>query len=354
MKDKRVLFLVLVQVVLWAGMLSLPLFMVPRQTEMNALDALRHSTPPDAADMARHIFIGSLAFNICLIIFFYLHHYILFDKLIVPRKFTTYLFTVLGGFVLCFAANAIFKECISPQGPMPYHPFAFREFVKTGTWFTLILLISMALKLLEQWRQAEARAKEIETEQLRTELSFLHAQVNPHFLFNSLNTIYSLSLKKADAAPEAVLKLSELLRYVIDESKNEKVPLEQEINYIHNYIELQKLRSTSSLVVNYYQQGDVSSASIAPLLLLPFIENAFKYGISNSEPSPIDITVRTTANQLGFTVVNKKLNMGIKPSTGIGIHNVQRRLNLLYPGKHELEIKDTPEEYIVKLKINFV
>jgi LytS/YehU family sensor histidine kinase len=225
--------------------------------------------------------------------------------------------------------------------------------VRAVTWYLLIVFVSFGIKLLMQLRLTEQRAREIENAQLRTELSFLHAQINPHFLFNSLNTIYSLALKKSDTAPAAVLKLSHLLRYVIDDANRESVPLEQEVNYLNNYIELQKLRSTSSLTVNFNVVGNVSSTQIAPLLLLPFVENAFKYGISNHDASPIDILLERTQSALLFTVSNLKFEQGEKDSTGIGINNVKRRLELLYHGRYDLQIQDKDDSYFIKLTIQF-
>jgi LytS/YehU family sensor histidine kinase len=140
---------------------------------------------------------------------------------------------------------------------------------------------------------------------------------------------------------------------VIDDANRESVALEQEINYLNNYIDLQKLRSTASLVVNFNVTGNISSTQIAPLLLLPFVENAFKYGISNQEPSPIDITLERTASSLTFSVQNKKFEQGEKDSTGIGINNVKRRLELLYHDKHVLEIEDKTDSYFIKLTIQF-
>ena len=219
----------------------------------------------------------------------------------------------------------------------------------------MVFLISLGLKLLGQWRLAEERAKEIENEQLRTELSFLHAQINPHFLFNSLNTIYSLSLKKSDAAPNAIIKLSQLLRYVVDEASRESVPLSQEINYLNNYLELQKLRSAGNVIVRFTTTGTVETASIAPLLLLPFVENAFKYGISASQDSIVEISLGVEAGIIHFNIKNLKFTSEDfeteKYSTGIGIPNVRRRLDLLYPGQYTLKIDDTNNFYQVQLTI---
>jgi LytS/YehU family sensor histidine kinase len=176
-------------------------------------------------------------------------------------------------------------------------------------------------------------------------------QINPHFLFNSLNTIYGLSLKKSDNAPKAVLKLSQLLRYMIEETGHDTVPLEQEVSYLNNFIELQKMRSGPSLTVTFDVEGDINSANIAPMLLLPFVENAFKYGLNNSLDSPIQISLDVSRETIIFSVINRKFENMERHSSGIGIPNVQRRLELLYPGKHILNIEDAVDTYLVKLII---
>jgi len=351
--ERRKIFLLLLQIGLWAGFLSLPYFMVPHQSDEGNLDNfMRHAAPP--ADMAANMFISSLAFNLCLIAFFYIHTYLIFDRLVVKKKYVVYALVLVGSFMLIFFTSRIFKRSVFQSIPFMLRPVSFREFTRALTWYLLILFISLGVKLLMQLRQAEQRAREIENAQLRTELSFLHAQINPHFLFNSLNTIYSLALKKSDTAPTAVLKLSHLLRYMVDDANREQVSLEQEVNYLNNYIELQRLRSTDQLAVNFNVTGKISSTQIAPLLLLPFVENAFKYGISNNEPASIDILLERNTTALIFSVSNRKIELGESDSTGIGINNVKRRLELLYPGKHNLEIQDKPDSYSIKLIIQFI
>ncbi len=352
LSGKRKILLALLQIALWLVFISLPYFMVPHQMDEGNIDGfIRHAMPH--ADMAANMFISSLAFNFCLIAFFYAHHYYIFDRFVATKQYGTYILVLVLCFVAIFYGSHIFKRFVFESLPFMMRPVSFREFVRAINWYLLILAVDLGVKLLMQLKQTEQRAREVENAQLRTELSFLHAQINPHFLFNSLNTIYSLALKKSDSAPAAVLKLSHLLRYVIDDANRESVPLEQEVSYLNNYIDLQKLRSTSSLVINFTVTGNINSTQIAPLLLLPFVENAFKYGISNQEVSPIDITLEKTVSTLVFSVQNKKFEQGEKDSTGIGINNVKRRLQLLYPDKHKLQIDDEPNTYFIKLTIQF-
>jgi sensor histidine kinase YesM len=353
MSRSRKLFAVFLQIVLWSAFVALPYFMVPRPNEQQNPDAVsRHFAAQP--DMAQNIFLSSLAFNICLIVFFYLHQYVLFNRLVVKRRFGLYLTVITGIFLLIFFVSYTYRTLLFPS--LHYHPLlSFREIVRALTWYLLVLLISLGLKLLGQWRQAEERAHEVENDQLRTELSFLHAQINPHFLFNSLNTIYSLALQKSDTAPGAVIKLSQLLRYVVDEAGHNQVTLSREVDYLNNYIELQKLRSTSTLAVHFKVTGDIQSTQIAPLLLLPFVENAFKYGISSHDESPIDIALCADTRQINFSVKNRNYDSDSyeieRHSSGIGINNVRRRLELLYSGKHKLDIDNSQGLYFIKLTI---
>lgn len=330
-----------------------PYFMVPHTSpEVNReLLAQRYSQP----HWELYMFLTSLSLNLCLVAFFYIHNYLMFDRLILqskqPKGYAAYAMLNIAAFGLIFGISYIIRNILLSTFSLFERPIEVRDVIRSAMWFFLVLFAGIGIKVTELWRQAEKRAREIENEQLRTELSFLHMQINPHFLFNSLNTIYGLSLKKSDNAPKAVLKLSQLLRYMIEETGHDMVPLEQEVTYLNNYIELQKMRSGSTLSVDFNTEGDVMIASIAPMLLLPFVENAFKYGLSHSVDSPIQINLNVSSSEILFTVVNKKFENTERHSSGIGISNVERRLQLLYPKKHELQIQDTGEKYFVKLKI---
>lgn len=350
MSRRKILF-TLLQIGIWVAFLALPYFMFLNPPKQDAMRQYMQQHPGTTIDWATAAFWSSLPFNIFLIIFFYTHHYLLFPKLVLRRKVVEYGVAVLGSFVLILILNYYIKNLFFHYLPEFQRDFSIRDFIRYLTWFMLVMLISLGINLLLQWLGAEKRAGDIKTEQLRTELAMLHAQINPHFLFNSLNTVYSLALKKSDVAPEAVLKLSQLLRYVIEDADHDKVRLEQEVNYLNDYIELQKLRTTTSTAINFEIKGDISSTVIAPLLFLPFVENAFKYGISNKEQSAIDIVLHKEEDKLTFMVTNRKFYNLNNSSTGIGINNVKRRLNLLYPNTHRLTINDTDAVYSVNLII---
>jgi two-component system LytT family sensor kinase len=349
MPQRRKIYSILLQVILWGLFLVLPYFSISHTNDTNQRDLIvnRISQP----NWEEYNLLTLVSLNLCLIVFFYIHQWFIFDRYILTNKYAGYITVIVISFLVIFGVSYYIREILLSIFSLFERPLEARDVIRTATWFVLILFAAFGIKIADLWRKAEERNRAIETEHLRTELSFLHMQINPHFLFNSLNTIYGLSLKKSDNAPKAVLKLSQLLRYMIEENGQDKVPLDQEVTYLNNYIEMQKMRSASSLSVNFEVKGNTSMALIAPMLLLPFVENAFKYGISNSGPSPIDILLSVDSDSIIFTVTNQKFDYLERHSSGIGIPNVQRRLELLYPGSYELDIKDQSDIYSLSLKI---
>ena len=350
--DKR-FYNILLQILLWSVFLVLPYFMIPHNSpELNRQLMLARESQPH---WIAYMFLTSVSLNILMVIFFYVHNHFFFDRFILKGNtlsYIVYALIITTSFTIIFGIYCIIRTETLRELSLFERPIEIRDVVRSAMWFFLVLFAGIGVKLTDLWRQAERRARDIENEQLRTELSFLHMQINPHFLFNSLNTIYGMSLKKSDNAPKAVLKLSKLLRYMIEETGHNTVPLEQEVTYLNNYIDLQKMRSGPSLTVTFDVQGDINTANIAPMLLLPFVENAFKYGLNNSMESPIQIELTVNREWIVFSVINRKFENMERHSSGIGIPNVQRRLELLYPEKHELNIQDRGDTYYVKLKIS--
>lgn len=185
------------------------------------------------------------------------------------------------------------------------------------------------------------------------ELALLKSQVNPHFLFNTLNNIYSLVYQKSEEAPEAVMKFSSIMRYVLYETNVDKVDIGKEIEYLKSYIELQKLRYKQSGLVSMSIEGNSNGITIAPMLLIPFVENAFKHGRFSHQPA-INIRLYTANDQIRFEVSNyikKGRQTAENESGGIGLSNLRRRLELLYPDKFQLEVKVEEDQYKVTLII---
>lgn len=220
----------------------------------------------------------------------------------------------------------------------------------------MVVVGAAFIKLLIQWYNSKHQNELLARENLETELKFLRAQVHPHFLFNTLNNLYALTLKKSDKAPETVLKLSELLDFMLYDCNTFKINLEKELRLVKSYIDLEKLRYDDSLSVRFDIYGDISKIEIAPLIILPFVENCFKHGISEQPGNSwIKISLDVNNKSLLFLAENSK-SPGSKEDDkgykeGIGIENVKRRLQLLYPGKYKLEIKNDNHIYSVKLEL---
>jgi len=206
----------------------------------------------------------------------------------------------------------------------------------------------------ESWYKDKQLKQELQKEKSTAELAFLRSQINPHFLFNTINDIYSLTYQKSDKAPEALLKLSELLRYMLREGNEDLMPLRQEVHYLENVIELQRISAKGKAYINFEIEGYIGDQKVASLLFIAFVENAFKHGILNDPENPIKIYLTSSNEGMAFSVSNKK-NRDQKDHTGgIGLSNVKRRLELMYPGKHRLEVLDEADFYTVNLTLQSV
>jgi len=240
--------------------------------------------------------------------------------------------------------------------------------VLQSQWFTflsflIIGVISTVVKIIWNWLGDLRRMRELEKENLQSELKFLRSQINPHFLFNTLNSLYALTLKKSDSAPQMVIRLSEIMRYMLYDCNEAEVSLEKEIQYMGNYVELERLRYGSDVEINYTLEGLATDQKIAPLLFTPFFENAFKHGLGNRiHGGWIDIAFKVKEELVTLTIGNsipqkEYENRKFRPSevksssSGIGLENVKRRLKLLYPDNHSLQIKEGTDYFRIILDI---
>lgn len=338
--------------------LSLPLLFSPESLSLH--DYLMN--PPTQRD---------ILFYTLILAVFYLNYYGLIPKFYFTRRY-------LSLFLLnacCFIAiNFLSGYLISPGGgqispvpgmppgsspfpdrPPPHHSL-FMDISQHLFVYLVVLFLALLLKIRE-------RLKQTEKEKLQAELAYLKAQINPHFLFNILNGIYSLTIEKSDKAPDAVIRLSEMMRYVFDESGKDWVTLEQELNYIRSYIALQESRFGPTIRLTWHIENPSSpstsdnpssltsppSQKIAPLILIPFIENAFKHGVNPEEDAKIHIGITITGEQLHLQVTNKKVPIRPSPTdhSGLGIANTKKRLQLLYPHDHSLVIEDNHDDFRV-------
>jgi len=220
---------------------------------------------------------------------------------------------------------------------------------------------SSIYKIINDWMEHQRVRVELQRQNLTSELKYLKTQINPHFFFNTLNSLYALTLKKSDKAPEIVLKLSDMMRYMLYESNERMISLTQEINYIENYLDLERLRHGEQFDIDLKITGDHKGYKIAPLLFIPFLENSFKHGIDHQLRSGyvrIQLDIKDAALQLKVInsipdISNEAQLKETKKVGGIGLTNVRRRLNILYPKKHNLKInrQDKEFEIILDLKI---
>ncbi|WP_073083556.1 sensor histidine kinase [Chitinophaga jiangningensis] len=222
---------------------------------------------------------------------------------------------------------------------------------RSGFFAMLMLFMSGFIKIAQEWFRSEKQREELKVEKLNAELKFLKSQINPHFLFNCLNTIYSLAHKRSDQTEHAILKLSTIMRYMIYDANVSRVRLEQELKYLSDYIDIQRLRLPKDIDVSYNVHGNSTDLVIEPMLLVPFVENAFKHGISYAEPSFINIDISIDENMIRLIVKNSHFKERVAERGGIGLHNVMKRLELLYPEDHHLDIRDAGNEFIVDLKL---
>lgn len=219
----------------------------------------------------------------------------------------------------------------------------------------LILATSLGVGAVKQSEKKNETIDRIYREKLSSELSFLKQQINPHFLFNALNSIYSLVLPHSEQASDSVIKLSMILRYMLYETDKPQVSIEKELEVMRDYLALQRLKFNDVTSVSFSIKGETKGYTIEPLLLLTFIENAFKYGADNSTPSFININIVIEKHYLNMYVENKIVvrNRGGENS-GIGISNIKRRLDLIYDGKYSLDIEQNDDIFSVKLKIKLL
>jgi sensor histidine kinase YesM len=303
-------------------------------------------------------FIYTAIFLITLLIGVYINLFFLIPYFLSKRKYILY--AIL--FLVCLFVSAelnIFTFTHLVDYILPgYYFISYYEFLDILKFLIVFLGITTLLKLSKSWfllMEAKNWLTKIQKENAETELKALKAQINPHFLFNSLNSIYSLVLNRASGAPEVILKLSTFLRYIIYEASAEYVPLSREMDAMKDYVEIQKLRAGKQAAIKFQIEGETDNLRIAPLLFLPLIENSFKHGIKGE-------TGDSFAN-IQFSISEKRVicrignNKGAAEQVetgdhrGIGLGNLKRRLEMIYPGHHTLTIDDKGNEYHITLNI---
>lgn len=352
---KKRIVQIIIHIAAWICFLTLPFVFYPRPRDFSFFTERYLSA----------FFVLNTAF---IIAFYYLNTYLFIPKILEHKKFISYTLIILALLILYGCMPRIyhyfFGNIFPPPPGSPGSRFSpsgkprnFQQpLLAPGNIavFLLVFVFSTGSKVISQWLRSEQRTKEIASEKLQAELSFLKAQINPHFLFNTLNNIYALASSQSEQTAPAVMKLSSIMRYVLTEARNDLVPLEKEIQFTAHFIELQKMRLTEKSSVDFKVVGDPLGIQVAPLLFLPFVENAFKYGISTREWSPVTLLLEIKKDSLYFSASNHKhpnTTLKVADNTGIGIDNTRRRLDLLYPEQYSLVIKDEPGTFTVHLNI---
>jgi two-component system LytT family sensor kinase len=306
-----------------------------------------------------------LVFYFTYIFLFYLNTNLLMPRLWLEKKYIYY----AGAIILLFLAiyflkpfDHLLRHNRPPDQPPPVTPSGnnLRPMAKGGPRFDIISIIlfvmtwslSTALSIIKEWRTTLQKVSRAEADKVKAELAFLKAQINPHFLFNTLNNIYSLAITKNENTSYAVMKLSNIMRYVTDDATNDFVLLQMEIECINDYIELQRLRLSKKAEINFIVTGNTEDKQIAPLILMTFVENVFKYGISNHESSPVTIKISADEKTITFFSENKIFDHQRNiERTGIGIANTRQRLEHIYPNRHLLNIATENGIYSVILTV---
>jgi len=276
----------------------------------------------------------------------YAHFYIL-EKFFLNRRFGIYLALLLMILISSgFAADFVFKKYFAYQGGL----FVAMYFVGFA------IVVSTAAKLIKKAVRQRLQLQEAESKQLQTELDLLKAQINPHFLFNTLNNLFGMARNQDSATAEGISRLSHLMRYMIHDSQVDRIDLDKEVAQVRRIIELQKLRFSADddIDIDFLVVGKTDEIQIPPMVLIPFVENAFKHGISLDDPSFVHIVLKAQAERLDFSVKNSAhgpRSEYTESKAGLGLSNVRRRLELLYPGRHTLKILNTEKVFEVSLSI---
>jgi two-component system LytT family sensor kinase len=339
---------ILLHVFFWTCFLALPLLLGPNSASNNSREIERHF-------QWNMFFVVFGLFNIPL---FYFNTEFLLIKVLKKRGILIYILFLLAALILMLWFHEELFKWFFPEmtNRMGSRGNGFRRGTSLRIVFQLLFIVAIGISyrfLSDNMKDQEVK-KEEENERLKSELSFLRSQISPHFMFNVLNSIVSLSRRKPEMVEPVVIKLSELMRYMIYETNDSKVSIDKEFNYLESYIELQRLRFGNDIKIDFKHQLNSIPSSIEPMLLIPFVENAFKHGVGMVENPSIEIELTDDRKALFFSVSNKvsKQNSEKKDeNSGIGLANVRRRLELLYPDKHELTIHEKADSYHIELKI---
>jgi signal transduction histidine kinase len=334
---------ILIHASAWILLFSLPALLSPSHNP--------NEKPATVANGMMNFIIPRIS-DAILISFFYLNALVLIPQFFYKKKYIVYISSIIFFFAIYVPFMWFLWVNLTKQGI----GFTFNRHLFFSTFiFLFILACSIAYKTISDKVISDRLASQKETENLKTELSLLRSQVSPHFMFNVLNNMVALARKQSDQLEPSLIKLSSLMRYMLYETDEEKVSLEKETEYLQSYIDLQQQRFGKKVLINVKMCKADKIYFIEPMLLIPFVENAFKHGTGMIENAHIDIELKAENNMLNFRVCNQYDPSSIEikdKASGIGLTNVQRRLQLLHPGNHTLRITKDNGLFTVTLQIN--
>jgi two-component system, LytTR family, sensor kinase len=332
--------IVLLHVATWTLLFSLPYLLSSPANEKQ---------PSPKHDASDHGFYFGWIMNLSWVALFYFNAYVLIPRFVYKKKYWQFALAQLLTFSWLLVQVFLLMRLLFTSAHYNLRTILFNFFI-----YLFIFALSTAYQLISDKVESDKLAKEKENESLKTELSLLRSQVSPHFMFNVLNNMVSLARKQSDLLEPSLIKLSSLMRYMLYEADEEKVSLEKEMDYLQSYIDLQQQRFGKKVQVNVHMQSMDNQYQLEPMLLIPFVENAFKHGTGMIEDAQIDIDLKAEKHILQFTVRNKfnPSSEEIKDKTsGIGLTNVKRRLNLLYGKNHSLMITKNDNWFVTSLQI---
>lgn len=332
---------------LWLVFLGIPVIFEP----IDPVSAGGLSAPPIEI---RH-WVG-VCMNLGLVVFFYFNYAWMIPRYYLKGKTLHY-------FIGIFCTYIIYQFCIVIMRniAISYLPFTtdtsliirLSHVLSTG-FFMLMWAASSGFRLGEEWKRTENSRREADSRRISSELALLKSQINPHFLLNSLNNLYALALTTPEKTPDAILKLSEMVAYILYECTKPKIALDRDLHFIENYIALQRLRLASNTTLTLEMPKDIPQKEIEPMILISYIENAFKHGLTTTQPCEIFISIQIDENRLFMRVENQVLtDIAVQKDTqsGIGLENTKQRLAHSYPEKHHLSIQNDGKKHIVELEI---
>lgn len=329
-----------IHIMVWTVIISMPYL----------IDLFTNTTPP-------HLDWGMIVMPVQILILFYLNYLYLINKFLFNKKVALFLITNILIIAVFVAAGMLIREITLP--PPPKHlqghrpPHIIIPIVINIITSLLDVVLSVAIRMTSKWYEARRRVQELEKASVQAELQQLKSQLNPHFLFNSLNNIYALIAFNPDKAQISLLNLCDMLRYQLYEANRETIPVSKEIEFVESYCNLMRLRFSKNINIELDLSCEPNNLMIAPLLFIPLVENAFKHGISPNEQSSVSIKIYVISGYVQCIVRNsyfpKKDND--RSGSGIGLENLKRRLELLYPGAYSFAAKKVDNEFIAQLKI---